>query len=352
MVAEVGVHVDEEIVVLLHGVAHAGQDGGAEAELAGAVHDVHARIGRRHLVGQLAGAVGRIVVDDQHVRRGQFVVNSLHERTEVVALVVGGQRNQDARFGSGRRHEGVPRAIVACVGAGRATILHYRLARIGRALRADIGGVGFMVSKMVITCTGCGKKIEGPVSLQGKKIRCKVCATVFTVTAAGGKTSPTEPKSRVAEEVLDVQPVEEKKKDEAPLIAVMPDDEDEDGRNPYGITDHAFAPRCPHCANDMETETSSACHCGYNIETRAQFQTVKTIEHTGADWTLWLAPGILCVLADISLIVGIVLLWTLIPWLNKYFEEEWWNDILFGFWAQLWGTVLFLFLMFFAGRLR
>jgi hypothetical protein len=207
-----------------------------------------------------------------------------------------------------------------------------------------------MVSKMIITCTGCGKKIEGPVSLQGKKIRCKVCATVFTVPAAGAKSAPAEAKARIAEEVLDVQPVPEEKKEEAPVIALMQDDEDADGKNPYGVTDHKFAPRCPHCANDMDEGDVVCLHCGYNIETRERFRTVKTIEHTGLDWTLWLAPGILCVIADFILLGCIILFWTLFPWLqNVKFKDDWYGDV-FGFWAQIWGTVICLFLMFFAGR--
>ena len=52
MVAEVGVHVDEEVVAVVHGVAHAGEDGGAQAELAGAVQDVDARVGGGELVGE------------------------------------------------------------------------------------------------------------------------------------------------------------------------------------------------------------------------------------------------------------------------------------------------------------
>jgi len=206
-----------------------------------------------------------------------------------------------------------------------------------------------MVSKMVITCTGCGKKIQGPETLQGKKIRCKVCATVFTVPAPGSKTPAPEAKGKVVEEVLDVQPAEQPKKEEAPQIALLPLDEDEDGRNPYGINDQTFTPRCPHCANDMEEGDVVCLHCGYNIETRERFRTVKTIEHTGLDWTLWLTPGILCVIADFILLTCIVLLWTLFPWLEAKFENDWFGGF-FGLWARIWGSVICLFMIFFSTR--
>jgi hypothetical protein len=60
--------------------------------------------------------------------------------------------------------------------------------------------------------------------------------------------------------------------------------------------------RCPNCANDMEEGDVVCLHCGYNIETRLKFQTVKTFEHTAGDWILWLLPGILCVLGDLFLL--------------------------------------------------
>jgi hypothetical protein len=206
-----------------------------------------------------------------------------------------------------------------------------------------------MVSKMIITCTGCGKKIQGPVTLQGKKIRCKVCATVFQVPAPSTQSPAAEAKGKKVEEVLDVQPVEEKKKEEAPPIAVLPFDEDEDGKNPYGISDQVLSPRCPHCANDMEADDVVCLHCGYNIATRERFRTVKTIEHTGMDWTLWLAPGILCVIADFILLACIILLWVFFPKLQKDFESDWYGDV-FGLWARIWGSVICLFMIFFATR--
>ena len=57
VMAEVGVHVDVKIEVVLHGVTHRRQDGGAEAEFAGAVQDVDARVLGGEVVGDTAGAI-------------------------------------------------------------------------------------------------------------------------------------------------------------------------------------------------------------------------------------------------------------------------------------------------------
>ena len=50
MVAEVGVHVYEQVVVLLNGELQRSDDRRAETELAGAVNDVQARIGAGQLL--------------------------------------------------------------------------------------------------------------------------------------------------------------------------------------------------------------------------------------------------------------------------------------------------------------
>jgi hypothetical protein len=96
--AEVGVHVDEQIVIVLQSVAHAGQDGRAQAELAGAVQDVDARVGRRQLIRQRASAVGRIVINDQHVGGGHGGVDLPKQGRQVVALLVSGDGDQHTGF--------------------------------------------------------------------------------------------------------------------------------------------------------------------------------------------------------------------------------------------------------------
>jgi len=60
MVREVGVHRDVDVEVVFDGVVHARENGRAEAEFAGAMQDVDARVGLGKFVGEGAGAVGEL----------------------------------------------------------------------------------------------------------------------------------------------------------------------------------------------------------------------------------------------------------------------------------------------------
>ena len=53
-------------------------------------------IGQGQLVGELAGAVGAAVVDDQHVHVGTRVVHASDDQRQVLPLVVGGDDDQSA----------------------------------------------------------------------------------------------------------------------------------------------------------------------------------------------------------------------------------------------------------------
>ena len=106
--AEVGVEVQEIVESVLDRVFHRLQDRRAESELAGAVDHVDARQARGDLVGELAGAVGRVVVDDQHrsVRRsriastnGRKLSSSLYVAS--VTSTRGGPVAESARSGVG-----------------------------------------------------------------------------------------------------------------------------------------------------------------------------------------------------------------------------------------------------------
>ena len=77
-VTAVGVHLDEHRVLPTQTPGESGQVRRAQAVLGGAVHDVGAiGIGRRQFVGELAGAVGAAVVDDEQVHVGARVLQSL-----------------------------------------------------------------------------------------------------------------------------------------------------------------------------------------------------------------------------------------------------------------------------------
>ncbi len=109
MVAEVGVHVDEELVVMLDGIAHSRQDRGAQSELPLAVENVDARVRAGQLVGKAAGAVGRIVIDYENIGGRRDRMNLPDQRRQVVALVVRRDRDQDSgRSGGGRHRNSFP----------------------------------------------------------------------------------------------------------------------------------------------------------------------------------------------------------------------------------------------------
>ncbi len=69
----VSVHFDQDVVAVAQSPVETGHIGCAEAVLGVAVEHVHARIGRCDPIGDLPGAVGARVVDDQeiHVRVGR-----------------------------------------------------------------------------------------------------------------------------------------------------------------------------------------------------------------------------------------------------------------------------------------
>jgi hypothetical protein len=163
-----------------------------------------------------------------------------------------------------------------------------------------------MATTITVTCPECQKQIKAPPEIVGKKIRCKGCEHTFIAKADSGAIKPAPggkgPPDKGAKAPPDKAgitkaPAKPKDKDE---------DEDEDA-NPYGVTTLDLAPRCPNCANEMESEEAIIClHCGYNTMTRQQARTRKVHDTTGGERFLWLLPGILCVLAVLIIIGNII----------------------------------------------
>src|SRR5919204_175930 len=117
-------------------------------------------------------------------------------------------------------------AIAACFARGLASILQ---------AKAPGGGLG--------AARGWKKQTRAPAGVRGKKIRCKSCGHVSPARPAG-KAAPGRPKAS------------------APGRPA-PDDDEEDA-NPYAVADLSLAPRCPHCAADMEPDAVVCLSCGYN----------------------------------------------------------------------------------------
>src|SRR5262245_31899131 len=153
------------------------------------------------------------------------------------------------------------------------------------------GGEGRAMATVTITCPECDKQIKAPAEVLGKKIRCKGCGSTFAARADEAQLARPAPKPAP--------------KAAKPAPKPKPTDDDEDA-NPYGVTDLDMAPRCPNCANEMESREAVIClHCGYNTLTRERARTRKVRDVTGGQHFVWLLPGILCVLLVFSLLGGI-----------------------------------------------
>src|SRR3982074_2033126 len=103
-----------------------------------------------------------------------------------------------------------------------------------------------MAEAITIICPECEKKMTVPADAVGKKARCKECQHVFAVRAPATKKAPPAPKIKSAKP------------------KAKPTDEDEEDDTPIGVTALDTAPRCPNCANEMESEEAVIClTCGY-----------------------------------------------------------------------------------------
>ncbi|MFO0807936.1 MAG: hypothetical protein U0746_04895 [Gemmataceae bacterium] len=140
-----------------------------------------------------------------------------------------------------------------------------------------------MATGIRITCPDCQQQMTVPESVRGKKVRCKGCGEVVAVPA--GKPAAAKP---------------------APKPSPTPLSEEDDAKNPYGVQQMSLAPRCPHCAYELDPPDSKVClHCGYHMVKRGRAPSIKTLEYTGGDWFMWLGPGILSLLAFFLLIAGL-----------------------------------------------
>ena len=202
-----------------------------------------------------------------------------------------------------------------------------------------------MAEAITITCPECEKKLTVPAAAVGKKIRCKGCEHVFAVPApAASKPAVKAQAGKPAAGKAD-----DAKKKGADPKAVKPKAaaEDEEDSNPYGVTSEDTAPRCPDCANELESEDAVVCLvCGYNTRTRTRAQTRAVEETTVAAWILWLLPGILCVLF-------ILFTFTFDVWYSFKIQglvADAWYEFLGHQAVIIWLWIMCLFAMFFAGR--
>ncbi len=206
-----------------------------------------------------------------------------------------------------------------------------------------------MADTILITCPECKIQQKGPAALLGKRVKCKSCGSIFTVKATPpGKVVAASPKKSPT-------PKGGKARSAAAAAAHA---EDEEGRNPYQISDVVLTPRCPQCAAEMESEDAVIClNCGYNTQTRMRMHTLSTYATTPLEWMLWLAPGILCVLTVLLLLGFITFLW--LPVGADAFvaatSKASWNLFMddkgnCGLWVKIWGSVFAAAAGYVAGR--
>jgi hypothetical protein len=192
-----------------------------------------------------------------------------------------------------------------------------------------------MAATITITCPECRKQITAPAEVVGKKVRCKACGHVFAVKGApapAGKAPAAKTPGGKDAGAPAGKPANAK-----------PADEEEEGSDPYAVSDLKLAPRCPNCANEMESEESVIClACGYNTQTRIQSKMKKTYDITGWDYFLWLLPGISCVIGIILLIVWDIWFCTQI---DDYVKDEWYEFVGHES-VKLWQTIVSIFVMF------
>jgi hypothetical protein len=176
-----------------------------------------------------------------------------------------------------------------------------------------------MASNIKVVCPHCEKQVSVKAELEGKKIRCKACGTVFTVTAAAAR------KESQAKE-KDAKPGEIKKSPDASAPASQRTAETDEDGGPIGLTSVSLAPRCPLCANDLESADAIIClSCGFNLRTRETHKMKKIHATTQEDHFMWLLPGILCIVGVFAMLVVWLFFHFFLP---KIIFGEKWNAVL------------------------
>jgi hypothetical protein len=243
-----------------------------------------------------------------------------------------------------------------------------------------------MAETLSFTCPKCKANLRAPAAVQGRQARCKRCNHVFVLTAnrpakgaappgqgkQAARTSPAKPAGTSAK----TQPPEPpsappeaqdphagiysflSEEDTAKAAAAPPPPGQQASRGqltyeyadktPYAVTELDLTPRCPFCAGEMEADAIVCLNCGFNTQSRTHAKTERTYANTPMDQFWWSLPGVLCVLAVFALFGAIGYLWAGLPDpKDAKVKEEWWKEFINP--AQVWGTILSLFLIAGAG---
>jgi predicted Zn finger-like uncharacterized protein len=161
-----------------------------------------------------------------------------------------------------------------------------------------------------VSCPKCETKLRVRDVLAGKKVKCKKCEAVLTVP---GAAKPLPAKAAPAKATPAAPPPPP---DDAPL-KMAGDDED---ANPYVVIKESDAPRCPHCAKELDPPDSMIClNCGYDMQNRQRKQSRNVIEHTFVDYLLHHLPAVFLLFVAIGLMVGSIICWIyMADWVTPY----------------------------------
>lgn len=150
-----------------------------------------------------------------------------------------------------------------------------------------------------VPCPNCNKTIRVTDQLTGKRVKCKACATVFTVPPADDQ--PTKPTAKPVAPKAPAKPTKAKPRvvedDPPPSPQPAPHAflDDDAGPKDYKVQkDDLDTPRCPRCAKELEDDEARIClHCGYDMMERRQHASIKTYNRTGGDVFMWWLPAII-----------------------------------------------------------
>jgi hypothetical protein len=117
-----------------------------------------------------------------------------------------------------------------------------------------------MADTIPVKCPNCTKAMNVPLSVAGKKIRCKDCQSVLTVPANVPKAPEPAAKSPFAD--------------------------DDDDKTAYGAQkDDLDIPRCPFCTRELDPPDTKIClNCGYDLIQRRRHESKKVHAHTTGDY--------------------------------------------------------------------
>lgn len=194
-----------------------------------------------------------------------------------------------------------------------------------------------MADPILVTCGDCGKQIKAPPMAAGKKIRCPKCKTILSVPLP--EAEPVSAGDKKATFDFDREVIEAK--------------------NPYGVEEVSLAPRCPHCAHDIDPPDARIClNCGYDMEQRGRRESKTVYERTAADFIMWHLPTLGCFLGIAALWGGFVYYHYWLPEvvLEKknaellaqsrwgYFDDPPdWSAVIFHWGIEVWLIVIALF---------